>query len=475
MPKDEKDKNSDHKSGANNTKSSRPQRNDLTPAKDVIFVPVDKLSPASRRVRRASKQQIERVKKSIRAFGCVRPVLIRSSFEIIDGHIVVEALRQLGASVAPCIVVGHLSDVDIRQLVLTLNRTQETGSWDEDALKIEFEELLTLEVDLEVTGFEIPEIDFHLGHFSIAEEEVDQADDLDSFAENVPSVVTRAGDIWIAGEHCIVCGRAQNLLDSAVFRDFGRPAALIADPPFNVPVSGHVSTVPGRHPEFAEAVGEMDPETFTEFLIECLAPSINLLEPGGVGFVFMDWRHIRELSEAFLKLGVDVINMAVWVKSAPGMGTLYRSRHELVFVIRSAGAPNRNNVQLGRFGRNRSNVWEYGGATSGNTAEDDFSVHPTVKPVRMIRDALLDVTAQGDLVVDCFLGSGTTLIAAETSRRRCFGIEIDPRYVDVALRRWMALTDQEVLHAATGESFTALSKQRSVKLLPAPTHGGDDV
>ena len=475
MPKDEKDRNIGNGAGADIADYSGPKRIDLITAKDIICVPIDKLIPAARRVRRASKQQIERLKLSISAFACVQPALIRSSFEIIDGHIVVEALRQLGSPLVPCIVVEHLSDTEIRQLVLTLNRTQETGSWDDDALSIEFEELLTLEVDLEVTGFEIPEIDFHLGNFSIEENDDGDGDNWNSVTKDATPAVTRSGDIWIAGPHRIVCGRAQALSSSAAALGFGPSTTLIADPPFNVPVTGHVSTVPGRHPEFAEAVGEMEPETFIDFLTECLAPSINMLVPGGVGFIFMDWRHVRELSEAFLRLGVEVINMAVWVKSAPGMGTLYRSRHERVFVIRRQGAASRNNVQLGRFGRNRSNVWEYGGATSGNTAEDDFSVHPTVKPVCMIRDAILDVTAPGELVVDCFLGSGSTLIAAETSQRRCFGTEIEPHYVDVALRRWMALTGQEALHAATGESFTALSKQRSVKLLPAPTYGGGDV
>lgn len=218
----------------------------------------------------------------------------------------------------------------------------------------------------------------------------------------------------------------------------------------------------------------MTPAAFTGFLIETLGPAINRLEPGGVGFVFMDWRHVREILDAFLRLGVEVINLAVWVKTAAGMGALYRSRHELVFVIRRPGGPHRNNVELGRFGRNRSNVWEFGGATSGNTAEDDFRLHPTVKPVAMLREAILDVSAPGDLVVDCFLGSGSTLIAAETTGRRCLGVEIEPGYVDVALRRWMTLTGQPVVHAATGETFEDLALRRAVKLLPAPSKGGRD-
>ncbi len=448
-------------------------RNDLTPSLNTQFIPISDLKPASRRVRQATREQRKRVKRSIEAFGCVRPLLLKGSMAIIDGHVVLDALRELGAKVVPCIVIDHLSDTEIRQLAITLNRTQETGAWDEGALAIEFEELLALEVDLEITGFEIAEIDFHLGHFSITGAGSDPADaSIDSPEQTAPKVSLK-GDVWVTDPHRVICGRAQDL--TPWITDMGPAAMVIADPPYNLPISGHVSTVRGRHAEFAEASGEMTSSAFTDFLVKGLRPAIACLEPGGVGYIFMDWRHLREILDAFHHLGVDVINLAVWVKTAAGMGSLYRSRHELVFVVRKRGAPHRNNVQLGRFGRNRSNVWEYGGATSGNTAEDDFGLHPTVKPVALIRDAILDVSAPGDLVIDCFLGSGSTLIAAETSGRRCLGVEIDPTYVDVALRRWMALTGREAVHAATGETFSALAARRAVKLLPAPAKGGSDV
>lgn len=449
------------------------RRNDLTPSLKIQFIPIDELKLAPRRIRRATREQRERVKRSIEAFGCVRTVLIRGSHTIIDGHVIVEALRELGAKVVPCIVIDHLSDTEIRQLAITLNRTQETGAWDEGALAIEFEELLALEVDLEITGFEIAEIDFHLGHFSITHAGSDLTEAPIDPPEQTAPAVTLQGDVWVAGPHRVICGRAQDL---AAWGDYLGPAAmLITDPPYNVPISGHVSTVRGRHAEFAEASGEMTSSAFIDFLVKGLRPAIACLEPGGIGFIFMDWRHLREILDAFHRLDVDVINLAVWVKTAAGMGSLYRSRHELNFVVRRRGASHRNNVQLGRFGRNRSNVWEYGGATSGNTAEDDFGLHPTVKPVALIRDAILDVSAPGDLVIDCFLGSGSTLIAAETSGRRCLGVEIEPAYVDVALRRWMALTGQEAVHAATGETFSDLAVRRAVKLLPAPAKGGSDV
>lgn len=452
------------------------RRNDLTPTNTIQLVPIEDLTPASRRVRRATRAQCERIKRSIEAFGCVRPVLIQGPNAIIDGHIVVEALRELGAKVVPCIVIDHLSETEIRQLAITLNRTQETGTWDNQNLAIEFEDLLALEIDLTVTGFEIAEIDFHLGHFSITEpgSDLEESLTIDPLATKGPAV-TIPGDAWIAGPHRIICGRAQDLGAWSGPAGLGPSAVLIVDAPFNLRISGHVSTVRGRHAEFSEASGEMTPAAFTDFLVESLGPAINRLTPGGIGFIFMDWRHLREILDAFRRLGVEVINLAVWVKTAPGMGSLYRSRHELVFVIRRPGGPHRNNVQLGRFGRNRSNVWEYGGATSGNSAEDDFGLHPTVKPVAMIRDAILDVSAPGDLVIDCFLGSGSSLIAAETVGRRCLGVEIEPRYVDIALRRWMALTGKEALHAATGETFSDLAVRRAVKLLPPPAKGGSDV
>ncbi|WP_431300269.1 DNA modification methylase [Tabrizicola sp. BL-A-41-H6] len=448
-------------------------RTDFTPCKKIDLVAIDALKRSPRHIRRAKREQIERVKRSITAFGCVRPVLTSGLRTIIDGHVIVEALRELGAKVVPCMVIDHLSDLEIRKLAITLNKTQETGAWDEGALAIEFEELLALDVDLAVTGFEIAEIDFHLGHFSITDAETDLTEEPVIPAEQSAPAVTLQGDVWITGPHRVICGRAQDL--AAWGTEMGPAAMLITDPPYNLPISGHVSTVRGRHAEFVEASGEMTPSAFTDFLVKGLRTAIACLEPGGVGFIFMDWRHLREILDAFQHLGVDVINLAVWVKKAAGMGSLYRSRHELVFVVRKRGASHRNNVQLGRFGRNRSNVWEYGGATSGNTAEDDFGLHPTVKPVALIRDAILDVSAPGELVIDCFLGSGSTLIAAETSGRRCLGVEIEPAYIDVALRRWMALTGREAVHAATGETFSDLAVRRAVKLLPAPAKGGSDV
>ncbi len=450
--------------------------NDLFREIAIIWVTLDLIDAAPRRVRRGLEKQIEAVMEAVKVFCFRVPILVRhkpdgEKYEVVDGHVRLEAARRLGAKQLPCIIVDDLSDVDVRRLVLSMNRLQETGEWDNEVLRIEFTELLEIGVDLQVTGFEVPEIDLVLQDHSSDMSNRDPLDDLDDLMSSQSDPVTRPGDIWIVRNHRILCGRAQDMAGFAASAFPGNAAMVIQDPPFNLKISGHVSTVKGRHAEFAEASGEMLPAEFVRFLIETLEPALSRLCSGGLAYVFMDWRHMHELQTAFRTLGVELINVAVWVKHAPGMGTLYRSQHEFVFVVRKPGAQHRNNVQLGRFGRNRSNVWTYAGATSGNSEEDDFRVHPTVKPVAMIRDAILDITAPGEIVIDCFLGSGSTLIAAETAHRRCIGVEIDPGYVDVALRRWMALTGEEAVLAATGEPFMEVAKRRATKLLPPPAKG----
>jgi len=457
--------------GEENSRSSCP--NDLFREFAIAWVTLNLIDAAPRRVRRALEKQIQAVMEAVKAFGFRVPILVRRKpggerYQVVDGHIRLEAARRLGAERLPCIIVDDLSDVDIRRLVLSLNKLQETGEWDNEVLRIEFTELLEIEVDLQVTGFEVPEIDLVLQDHTGDPSDQDPLDELDDLTSNQSDPVTCHGDIWIVGDHRILCGRAQDMAGFAVRAFLGNAAMVITDPPYNLKVNGHVSTVKGRHAEFAEASGEMQPAELVRFFLDSLESALAQLCVGGVAYVFMDWRHMAELQTAFRTLGVELINVAVWVKHAPGMGTLYRSQHEFVFVVRKPGAQHRNNVQLGRFGRNRSNVWPYGGATSGNTEEDDFSVHPTVKPVAMIRDAILDVTAPGEVVIDCFLGSGSTLIAAETAHRRCIGVEIEPAYVDLAVRRWMSLTGQEVLHAASGEPFEAVAARRAIKLLDAP-------
>jgi len=434
-------------------------RNDISPELVIEQVPIEKLSELSRNVRKPNKAQIARVVRSIQEFVLVVPVLIGSSFEIIDGSILVEAARQLDLPTVPCIRIDHLSEIAARQLRVTLNKLQETGEWDVESLALEFEDFLEINSDISFTGFEIGEIDniLQIGK-ALPVDEADSA----SIPEVDYEVVSRRGDLWILRNHRLLCGDALSRRDHMILRDGEQAQVLYTDPPFNVPINGHVRG-PGENQfrEFPMASGEMTEAKFTEFLSEALDRAGEGLQPGSVAYVFMDWRHVRELSDALEKAKFRQVNLCVWVKPNGGMGSLYRSRHELVFVSVLGDEKHMNNVQLGKFGRNRTNVWEYAGATGGaSLPEDDFTVHPTVKPIQMAADAIMDVTAIGDIVLDMFLGSGSTLLAAERAQRRCFGMELDPAYVDLTIRRWQDMTGESAVHAAGGEAFDDLEGLR---------------
>ena len=288
--------------------------------------------------------------------------------------------------------------------------------------------------------------------------------------------VTRSGYIWLLGDHVIFCGSARDGVGLAALLNGQVADAVFTDPPYNVKINGNVRDASAGFAEFAEASGEMSRKDFTLFLRETIGNVNALVKPSGVIFACMDWRHVREMEKALRALKLELLNICVWVKSNPGMGSLYRSQHEFVFVAKRGGASHRNNVQLGKYGRNRSNVWHYAGATGGaGDAADTFNLHPTVKPIRMVMDALLDVTEPDDLVLDPFLGSGTTLLAAERTRRRCIAVEIDPAYVDVAIRRWQEMTGAAAILAENGQTFSELEQQAAEHLASeiAPGMGED--
>ncbi|WP_369768781.1 site-specific DNA-methyltransferase [Falsihalocynthiibacter sp. BN13B15] len=429
-------------------------RNDLAPELNSILVTVANLKPSQHQVRKPTKKQISKVKRSIEVFGFVAPILINGENDIVDGHSRVEAARALGLKSIPCLQVGHLSEPEVRALRIALNRTQETGAWDEDVLKLEFEYLLDFRADLEITGFEPPEIDMILEVGGPTGDEVDSVDDISDLPNTKTAAVTQTGDLWILGDHRILCGNARSLVDIDRLVQASPVAMVFTDPPFNVPINGHVRVSAGKFEEFSEASGEMTPDAFIAFLAETLGNAMSTLKLGGLLYAFMDWRHMSEMQAALDQIGLKLINLCVWAKVNGGMGSFYRSRHELVFVAKLPGAPHRNNIELGKHGRYRTNVWEYAGATGGaRSQEDDFTLHPTVKPVKLVMDAILDATAIDEVILDPFLGSGSTLLAAERARRRCFGVEISPAYVDVAIRRWQAMTGLDAVHMETGERF----------------------
>jgi DNA modification methylase len=420
---------------------------DLNP----ILVCTDKLRPLGRETRRHPRRQLDKLAASIDEFGFVVPILMDVDRRVIAGWGLVLAARQLGLPQVPAVTITDLDEAKLRILRLALNRLGEDSSWDADALTLEFSEVLALDanIDLQITGFETGEIDARLRAATDDEE-----DEMQMIDERSPPI-TRPGDIWVLGEHRILCGDAMQAENYSRLLGHQRAQMVFTDPPWNVPIEGHVSGLGSvKHSEFAMASGEMSPAEFETFLATALGHAAEYAIDGSIHFVCMDWRQIKELLGATADLYAELKNLCIWNKSNAGMGSLYRSKHELVFVFKKGKASHINNIELGRFGRHRTNVWDHPGQNGRNgTAKSKLSLHPTVKPVALVADAMRDCSDFKGLILDPFGGAGTTLIAAERTGRHARLIEIEPRYVDSTVRRWQQLTGRIAVHANTVEPF----------------------
>jgi DNA modification methylase len=401
---------------------------------------------------------IKKAARFLETFGPRLPVLVDSDRNIVAGEIWALAHQRLGLPEISALFIEGLSADQLQAYRIGIQRIPELGDWDDGALGELFKDWTSrdLEFDVELTGFEMPEIDTLIGNLGVAP----RGDEADHTLEptDVGPPITQPGDIWIAGPHRILCG---NSIESTSFEALMRnekASVVITDPPYNVAIDGHVGGK-GRihHSEFVMASGEMSGDEFQVFLQVFMELLAQHSADGSLHYIFMDWRHTADLLRAGEQVYRRLKNIVVWVKSNGGMGSLYRSQHEFVFVYKNGDAPHRNNVQLGRHGRNRTNVWQYAGANGfdGRTTEEGhlLALHPTVKPVQMLADALLDSSARGEIALDPFLGSGSTLIACERVGRRLRGIELDPAYVDVAIRRWQRHTGASAVNAATGRTF----------------------
>lgn len=433
-------------------------RNDLLPELELRNYRISELTRPKNRTRKNDADQINRLTRAIADYGFTVPILVRGG-QVYDGWSRVLAAKELGLEQVPAIEISHLSDAEVRALALASNRIGELGSWDLDALRLEFVELIELEVDLDSTAFTVEEQDIILLD-PLVEGAADPADETDDPPE-VP--VTRPGDIWMLGDHRVICGNALETETYDALLQDEKVHAVVQDPPYNVKISGNVSGLgKKKHVEFAMASGEMSDDEFENFLATALTLIAVFLVKGAVVFSFMDWRGIHLLYAAGKKAGLKLINLAVWYKQSGSMGSLYRSAHELVAVFCKGKTPRHNAVKLGKSGRNRCNVWEAPGANQrGSSTNEMLEAHATPKPVSLCEDAILDVTKRGEIVLDSFLGSAATLIAAERSGRICRGIEIEPRFVDVAVRRWQKFTGKEAVLAATGESFAQVALRRA--------------
>ena len=435
------------------------------PQTEMTRIDVLKLPPNARI---HPQTQLDKLRNSVSIFGIVRPILIDRDFVVVDGVAVMRIASELGYTEVPTQSVAHLSKAQIRALRLALNRIPEDAKWDPTVLKIEFEALFEAHIDLDYTGFDTVEIENVLEITSTAPGEGEELD-YGKLGVAQPAI-TRPGDVWRcvgpSGEHRIACCDAR---DGQQLRQLfaGETAQVgVHDLPYNVPIANNVSGLGKKtHVDFAMASGEMPPAEFETFLTIFLIGQATWLDAGAIVFVFMDWRSIDILYAAGRRAGLDLVNLCVWTKTNAAMGNLYRSKHELVAVFKKPGASHRNNVQLGKYGRSRSNVWAYAGVNVFGADRKWLAEHPTPKPVALVADALRDVTRPGDIVFDAFLGSGTTLIAAERTRRRCFATEIAPTFVDVAIRRWQAETGFSAVRMADGQAFDAIS---NLRLLPPP-------
>ena len=433
------------------SKSSRSKPNQ---SRAVVERPITSLTPYARNARTHSKKQVRQIASSIERFGFVNPVLIRDSGEIVAGHGRVEAAKQLGLKTVPTLTLSHLSEAELRAYVLADNKLALTAGWDRHTLALELQGLIDLEFDVELTGFSLAEIDLVIDEASDANPESRDAPE-----DEVPvlsgTAVTKPGDIWILGRHRLICGDARDLDVFHQLMGDERADLVFTDPPYNVKIDGNVCGLGGvRHREFAFASGEMSEEQFTRFLQVTLGAMAAVMRDGAIAFVCMDWRHMGELLEAGRTCFSELKNLIVWNKTNGGMGSFYRSKHELIFVFKNGSAPHTNSFGLGETGRPRTNVWDYAGVSSISAARaEELALHPTVKPVAMIADAIRDCSRRGEIVLDGFGGSGSTLIAAEKTGRLARLVEYDSLYCDTILRRWEQATGKRAKHAPSGLSF----------------------
>lgn len=416
---------------------------ELNPSRPAIKMQaIDQINLTGSNPRKHPKGQVKKLADSISRFGFVVPLVVDEENFVIAGEARLLAARQLGMSEVPTICVSDLSPADKSALRIALNRLAELSEWDNEILKFELESLLEdIDYPIEITGFEVADIDALLLPADVAER-----------AEEIPEPPTEPvsviGDLWIIGKHRVLCGDATDPTTLERLMEGKTASMVFIDPPYNVPIAGHVSGLgKTKHREFVMGSGEMSAAEFTEFLGKAFKALAAASANGSIHFVCMDWRHMREILEAGGEAYSELKNVITWVKANAGMGSFYRSQHELVFAFKSGGALHINNFGLGEK-RYRTNVWNYAGANSFHKGRgEDLAAHPTVKPIEMVADAIKDCSNRNDIILDTFLGSGTTALAAHRTGRIGYGLELDPVYVDLIVSRLEKETGEKAVSA----------------------------
>jgi DNA modification methylase len=419
------------------------------------------LKPFAGNARTHSRAQVRQIANSIERFGFTNPILIDDDDQIIAGHGRAAAAKLLKLDDVPTVHLSHLGPAEKRAYVIADNRLAEKAGWDRDILAIELQGLIDLDFDIQLTGFKTGEVDL------ILEDADDEKREASGPEDDIPAPPSRPtshpGDLWVLGAHRLLCADARANHSYEAVLSGAKAEFVFTDPPYNVPIAGNVSGLGQvRHRDFAMGCGEMSPEAFTQFLATVFTNLRNNTTDGSIHQICMDWRHLAEMMAAGKQVYSELKNLCVWNKSNAGMGTFYRSKHELVFVWKSGTAPHINNFELGQHGRARTNVWDYAGATSMHAGRlDELAMHPTVKPVALVADAIKDCSRRGGLVLDPFCGSGTILVAAERTGRCAYALEIDPAYVDVAVCRWQTYTGKVAVLGQGGQTFEEVAERRT--------------
>lgn len=409
-------------------------------------------------------KQIQQIANSIERFGFNSPILIDENSEIIAGHGRYAAALLLKLDKVPIIKLSHLNEAEKRAYRIADNKLTENSQWDVDLLKLEFSEIEKLslgledELNLDITGFDFKEIDVILDGTKPNSKLDEKLNHVPYIPEN--EIITKKGDVWLLGNHKIICG--DSLEKSTFDKLFQKAKAdmVFCDPPYNVKISNIVGTGKIKHKEFAFASGEMSQNEFISFLTTAMQNIADFSVSDSIHYICMDWKHALELLLSSKTIYQKFLNLVVWSKTNGGMGSFYRSQHELIFVFQNGKGSHINNIELGKHGRYRTNVWNYAGVNSFGSNQENLRLHPTVKPVELIRDAILDASKRGAIVLDAFLGSGSTLIAAEKAGRLCYGIEYEPLYVDTIIRRYHELTGCWAVHEKTGASYDELLQHK---------------
>ena len=427
----------------------------------IEVLPIDSLRLNARNPRTHSAAQIRQIADSIQQFGFTNPILVDADHEVIAGNGRIPALKLLGIHEVPTIRIDQLTEAQKRAYVIADNKLAENAGWDRELLALELQYLSELNLDFEsaITGFEVPEIDLLLQQINLAENSEDENQTLE--IDESRTSVSELGDHWIMGDHHLLCADATQAQSFEQLLGTQKAQMVFIDPLYNVPIDGHVCGLGAiKHREFLMASGEMSEAEYIDFLKAVFRLLTRFSIDGSIHYVCIDWRHCYELTSAGREC-YELKNLCVWNKNNGGMGSLYRSKHELVFVYKNGHSPHINNIELGRHGRNRTNIWEYPGVNSLREGRmNDLAMHPTVKPVALVADAILDCSKRGGIILDYYAGSGTTLIAAEQTGRRAYVMEIDPLYVDVIIRRYQQTSGTEAIHATIQATFAQVQSER---------------